>query len=115
LVVCGAGAPPLLDLVGARYAAHGVTLLRLIGLSSPFTALVVLYATLVWLEQRVWLLAGFQACAGALLLALALLLLRRLGLTGIGWAYFVTQVATAGAVTPFTVRRIQRGAFRRAR
>jgi O-antigen/teichoic acid export membrane protein len=114
MLVCVAGARPLLEIVGGRYAAYGVTLLRLIGLSSPFTAMVVLYSTLVWLDQRVWLLAGFQACAGALLLVLVLLLLPRLGLTAVGWAYLVTQAATAAVVTPFAVRHIGRGEFRRA-
>ena len=114
VIVCVAGARPLLGLVGARYAAHGVTLLRLIGLSCPFTALVILYSTLAWLDQKVWLLAAFQACAGALLMVAALLLLPRLGLTGIGWAYLGTQAAAAVAVTPFTVRRVRHGEFRRA-
>jgi O-antigen/teichoic acid export membrane protein len=114
LVVCVAGARPLMDVVGSQYVALGVPLLRLIGLSAPFTALVIIYATLVWLDQRVWLLAGFQACAGALLLGAALVLLPRLGLTAIGWAYLGTQAALAAAVTPFTVRHIRRAEFRRA-
>jgi O-antigen/teichoic acid export membrane protein len=114
LVVCVAGARPLMDVVGSQYVAQGVPLLRLIGLSAPFTALVIIYATLVWLDQRVWLLAGFQACAGALLLGAVLVLLPRLGLTAIGWAYLGTQAALAAAVTPFTVRHIRRAEFRRA-
>ena len=114
MIVCVAGARPLMELVGAQYVALGVPLLRLIGLSAPFTALVVIYGTLVWLDQRVWLLAGFQACAGILLLAAALALLPKLGLTAVGWAYLGTQVALAAAVTPFTVRHIRRVEFGRA-
>jgi O-antigen/teichoic acid export membrane protein len=113
MVVCVAFARPLLEIVGGRYAANGVTLLRLIGLSSPFTAVVVLYSTLAWLDQRVWLLACLQACAGALLLALVLLLLPRLGITAVGLAYLVTQAATAALVTPFAVKRVGRREFRR--
>ena len=114
-VVCVAGARPLLSIVGGGYAAHGVTLLRLVGLSAPFTAVVVLYATLVWLEQRVWLLAGFQAAAGALLLAATLLLLPHAGLSAVGWAYLGTQAVTAAAVAPLVVRRIRSDEFRRPR
>jgi O-antigen/teichoic acid export membrane protein len=114
LVVCVAGARPLMDVVGSQYVAEGVPLLRLIGLSTPFTTLVIIYGTLTWLDQRVWLLAGFQACAGALLLAAVLLLLPRLGLTAVGWAYLGTQAALAAAVTPFTVRHIRRAEFGRA-
>jgi O-antigen/teichoic acid export membrane protein len=114
LIVCVAGARPLMELVGAQYVAEGVPLLRLIGLSAPFTALVVIYGTLVWLDQRVWLLAGFQAIAGILLLGLALALLPHLGLIAVGWAYLGTQAALAAAVTPFTVRHIRRAEFGRA-
>jgi O-antigen/teichoic acid export membrane protein len=114
MIVCVAGARPLIELVGAQYVAEGVPLLRLIGLSAPFSGLVVIYATLVWLDQRVWLLAGFQAVAGILLLGAALALLPKLGLTAVGWAYLVTQAALAAAVTPFTVRHIRRGEFGRA-
>jgi O-antigen/teichoic acid export membrane protein len=114
MIVCVAGARPLMEVVGAQYVADGVPLLRLVGLSAPFSAVVIIYATLVWLDQRVWLLAGFQAIAGILLLAAALLLLPKLGLTAVGWAYLGTQVALAAAVTPFTVRHIRRAEFRRA-
>jgi O-antigen/teichoic acid export membrane protein len=114
LIVCVAGARPLMELVGAQYVAEGVPLLRLIGLSAPFTAVVVVYGTLVWLDQRVWLLAGFQAIAGILLLGLALVLLPHLGLIAVGWAYLGTQAALAAAVAPFTVRHIRRGEFGRA-
>jgi hypothetical protein len=37
MIVCVAGARPLMELVGAQYVAEGVPLLRLIGLSAPFT------------------------------------------------------------------------------
>jgi O-antigen/teichoic acid export membrane protein len=114
MVVCVAGARPLMEVVGSQYIAQGVPLLRLIGLSTPFTALVIIYGTLVWLDQRVWLLVGFQACAGTLLLGSALVLLPRLGLTAVGWAYLGTQAALAAAVTPFTVRHIRRAEFGRA-
>ena len=114
LIVCVAGARPLMELVGPQYVAEGVPLLRLIGLSAPFTAVVVVYGTLVWLDQRVWLLAGFQAIAGILLLGLALVLLPHLGLIAVGWAYLGTQAALAAAVAPFTVRHIRRGEYGRA-
>jgi O-antigen/teichoic acid export membrane protein len=114
VIVCVAAARPLIGLVGAQYVAEGVPLLRLIGLSAPFTAVIVIYGTLVWLDQRVWLLAGFQAVAGILLLALVLALLPRLGLIAVGWAYLGTQAALAVAVAPFTVRHIRRAEFGRA-
>ena len=44
----------------------------------------------------------------------ALLLLPKLGLTAVGWAYLVTQAVLAAAVAPFTVRHIRRAEFGRA-
>ena len=114
MIICIAGARPLIELVGAQYVAEGVPLLRLVGLSAPFTAVIVIYGTLVWLDQRVWLLAGFQAVAGILLLVLALTLLPHLGLIAVGWAYLGTQAALAVTVTPFTVRHIRRAEFGRS-
>jgi O-antigen/teichoic acid export membrane protein len=113
MLVCVAGARPLLSIVGALYAAHGVTLLRLVGLSTPFTAMVVLYSTLVWLEQQVWLLAAFQAVSGALMLAVTLMLLPRIGLDAVGWAYLATQAAAAMTVAPLTLRLLRRAEFGR--
>jgi O-antigen/teichoic acid export membrane protein len=111
MLVCLAGARPLLELAGAGYAAHGVVLFRLIGLSVPFTALVVLYSTLVWLNKRIWLLAGFQAASGALMLVITIAALPRIGLNAVGWAYLATQAAAAAVVTPLSVRLIRRAEF----
>jgi O-antigen/teichoic acid export membrane protein len=51
LVVCVFAAGPLLSLAGPSYAAHGAELLRLIGCSAPFTALVALYCMLMWIDS----------------------------------------------------------------
>jgi O-antigen/teichoic acid export membrane protein len=115
LVVLVPGARLLLELAGPGYADHGVELLRLVGLSAPFTALVVLYCTLTWLDQRVWLLAGFQAVAGVLVLTLTVLLLPRAGLIAVGWAYLATQAVTAAGSVPFTLRWMRRAEFREVR
>jgi O-antigen/teichoic acid export membrane protein len=109
LVVCVLGARPLLALAGAGYAAHGAALLRLIGLSAPFGAVVALYSTLVWLDQRVWLLAGFLAVSGATLVASTLVLLPHLGLVAVGWANLGTQAAAAIVMGPLAARRLRQG------
>ena len=115
VVVCVLGARPLLEIVGARYASHGVGLLRLIGLSAPFSVLVVLFSALAWLDQRIWMLAAFQAAVGATLLAATVVLLPRAGLTGVGWAYFATQALAAAGAAPFTLRGMRRFELRGAR
>ncbi len=109
LVVCVFAAGPLLSLAGPSYAAHGTELLRLIGCSAPFTALVALYCMLMWIDQRVWLLAAFQATSGLALLAATLVLLPHLGLVAVGWASLGVQAVAAIATAPLTVRRMRTG------
>ncbi|MGH2884166.1 MAG: oligosaccharide flippase family protein [Solirubrobacteraceae bacterium] len=109
LAVCVFAAGPLLSLSGASYAAHGTELLRLIGCSAPFTALVALYCMLMWIDQRVWLLAAFQAAFGVALLAATLVLLPRLGLVAVGWANLGVQALAAIGTLPLTARRMRAG------
>lgn len=112
-LTCLLGARPLLELAGTRYAMHSVELLQLVGLSVPFSAVVVLYCTLAWLEQRVWLLAGFEAAVGTTVLSLALILLPRLGLNAVGWAYLITQMLGAVAAAPYLLRWMRRNRLAR--
>jgi O-antigen/teichoic acid export membrane protein len=114
-VVCALGARPLLEIVGPRYAMHSVELLQLVGVSAPFSAVVVLSCTLAWLEQRVWLLAGFQAVSGVTVLSFALILLPRIGLDAVGWAYLMTQIVSALVATPYLVRWIRANRLPRVR
>jgi O-antigen/teichoic acid export membrane protein len=107
LMVCVLGAHLLLALAGPGYAAHGAALLRLVGLSAPFAAVVALYSTLAWLDQRVWLLAALQAGSGILMLGTTLVLLPRLGLVAAGWANLGTLALAATVMAPLTVRRLR--------
>jgi hypothetical protein len=58
--------------------------------------------------------AAYLTLPWILLLAAVLVLLPRLGLTAVGWAYLATQAVLAAAVAPFTVRHIRRAEFARA-
>lgn len=113
--VCVLGAGPLLSLAGPGYAAHGAELLRLIGLSTPFAAVTAVYFSLVWLDQRVWALAGFQAVSGAAMLAGTMFLLPRVGLVAVGWANLGVQGAFALVAGVLTVRRLHHGLLVAAR
>ncbi|MHB1568489.1 MAG: polysaccharide biosynthesis protein [Solirubrobacteraceae bacterium] len=110
LAACVLLADPLLSLVGSRYAVHGASLLRLIGASMPFSAIVALYSTFVWLDQRVWLLAAIQAGSGIALLTLTLILLPAAGLTAPGWANLAVQGIEAAIMAPLAMRWIRRHA-----
>ena len=109
LLFCVVGASPLLRLAGAGYAAHGAALLRLIGCSAPFTAVVVTYEMLIWLDQRVWLLALIQGVTGLAIIGTTVLLLPQLGLLAAGWATLGVQAVAAVAMAPLAIQRIRRG------
>lgn len=109
LTVCVLGAHPLLELAGSRYAAHGSTLLRLVGLSVPFSTITAVYCTLAWLDRRVWWLALYQAISAAALLGTTLLLMPHLGLVAVGWANLGVQAAAAMVAGPLTVKRLRLG------
>jgi O-antigen/teichoic acid export membrane protein len=115
LVVCVFAAGPLLSLSGGSYAAHGTELLRLIGCSAPFAALVAFYCTLMWIDRRVWLLAGFQAAIGAATLGATLALLPHIGLVAVGWANLAVLAVAAIATAPLSARRIRTGVLVEAR
>ena len=106
LAVCVAGANPLLDLAGHIYTAHGAGLLRLVGLSVPFSAVVAMYCTLVWIDGRIWWLAAFQAASGATILGATLVLLPHLGVVAVGWANLGVQALAAAIAAPLAARRV---------
>lgn len=109
LLFCGLAADPLLRLAGDQYAAQGAELLRLIGLSMPFAAVAAVYRTLMWLDQRVWMLAALQAALGAAIVAGTVALLPSVGLAAAGWANLGVQVVGAALMGPLAVRRLRRG------
>jgi O-antigen/teichoic acid export membrane protein len=109
LLVCLFAAGPLLSIAGGAYAANGTRLLQLIGCSAPFSALVGLYCTWMWIDRRVWPLAAFQAACGVALLTTTVVLLPHLGLVAVGWANLGVQAAAALVTAPLTARRLQTG------
>ena len=109
LIVCVVFAHPLLSILGPGYAAHGTTLLRLIGLTAPFYAVVAVYSTLVWIDQRVWTLAALQLIGGATMIGVTLALIPSAGVAAPGWAYLGTEALLAACVAPLSVARVRRG------
>jgi O-antigen/teichoic acid export membrane protein len=109
LTVCLLAAGPILALAGSGYASHGTKLLRLIGLSAPFSAITAVYCTLVWLDQRVWALAVFQAVVGTALVGGSLVLLPQLGLAAVGWVNLVVQGTAGLAAATLIAARLHHG------
>jgi O-antigen/teichoic acid export membrane protein len=97
-------APELLRPLGAAYAAHGSTLLRLLALAMPFTSVIVLYGSLAWLAKRLWRLVAVELGGTVAFLGASVPLLHRFGLSGVGIGYLATQAAMAAILLPSVVR-----------
>ncbi len=109
-LVLAAAARPLLWALGDDYAAAGVTPLRLIGLTLPFTGVIVLYAGFAALEKRMWRMVAIQATAAAAFLAGTWFNLPDPGLggglTAPAAALLLAQACLGLAVLPGLVARI---------
>jgi O-antigen/teichoic acid export membrane protein len=100
VLACSLGGSLILRVAGADYAEHGSSLIRLLGLSAPFTAVIVVYSAFAWLEQRLWRLVAIQAGSGMLLIGVTFALLPQMGVVAVGWAYLAAQGIAATAMAP---------------
>ncbi len=101
-----AAAEPLLRLLGAGYAAQGTTGLRLIGLSLPFTGVIVLYAGFAAMEKRMGRMVLAQSAAAGAFLAATWFNLPHHGLVAPALAQLLTQATLALTLLPGLVTRI---------
>ena len=100
VVGCSGIGPTVLGVISHAYGAHGGPLLRLVGASAPFMMVTAVYISFTWLDQKVWLLTAIQAGWTGVMLVLSLVLVPRLGIMGVGWAYFISQVGAAVLMAP---------------
>ncbi|NNN19251.1 MAG: hypothetical protein HKL84_05285 [Acidimicrobiaceae bacterium] len=98
------GAPILLTLLSQRYAAHGTTLLRLIGLSFPFSAAISMYNASLWIKKRIWVLLGIRTLSSVGLLVLTWVLLSTLGVSAAGVAELTIYGVIALSVLPIWLK-----------
>jgi len=106
VVGCVVIGPLVLPLVGHGYSNHGVALLRLVGITAPFSLVSVLYQSFAWLDRRVWWLLAVQVGSSAMFFILSLVLLPRLGLVGVGWALLASRVGAAALMARPMLARI---------
>ncbi|MEU7617691.1 hypothetical protein AB0B27_16595 [Micromonospora rifamycinica] len=105
MVTLVAAATPLLGLLGPDYAANGADALRLIGLSLPFTGVVLLYAAFAMMEKRMWRMVLVQSIGAVICLGGTVLGLPRFGIAAPALALLVGQAVTAAVLVPGLVRR----------
>ncbi len=98
-------APYVLRIFGATYAEHGTTLLRLLLLALPGTAVTSFFTSFLWLERRMLAMTLRQLADAAVLLGTTLLLIGHFGLLAVGIASLVTEALQALIFLPGAIGR----------
>ena len=98
-------APYLLRIFGATYAEHGTTLLRLLLLALPGSAVTSFFTSFLWLERRMLVLTCRQLLDAAMFLGTTLLLMGHFGLLAVGIAALATEALQAVVFLPGAIGR----------
>jgi O-antigen/teichoic acid export membrane protein len=86
------GAPWLLSLLGGEYAEEGTSLLRLMAAALPFTIVHSMYIAVSRVKQQMGRVVVLQTLSAVIVVVLALVLVRPLGVDGVGVAYLCAEV-----------------------
>jgi O-antigen/teichoic acid export membrane protein len=103
-------APEYLRIFGASYSAHGATLMRLLLISIPGSAVMVFYSTFAWLDKRVWSMTLRNLAGSIVQIVVILILIKGHGIDAIGIAALVNSLFTLVIFLPASVRRYRRTA-----
>jgi O-antigen/teichoic acid export membrane protein len=105
-VAIGVGfAPEILRIFGEDYALHGTTLLRMLLLSLPGTAVASFYSAFAWLDRRVWRLAIRDLVSAVAYFAILLALIGHFGILAIGIASLITSGIQGVIFLPIAIKR----------
>ena len=89
------GAPFILRIVGRDYSTEGTWVLRLLALSVVPGMLTSVYVGLARVKNRAAAIMAVQVAFCVLVLTLSLILLRPLGITGVGVAFLASETVIA--------------------
>jgi O-antigen/teichoic acid export membrane protein len=99
-------APFILRIVGSAYATHTtITLLRMLLLSLPMSAVSIFYSAFAWLDRRVWWLALRDVISVAVFFGVLFSLIGHHGILAIGVASLVTSALQGIFFLPISIRR----------
>jgi O-antigen/teichoic acid export membrane protein len=97
-------APNLLSLFGAAYADGATNLLRLLSIAVLARIPLAVFGAVARVERRVGRIALLEGATTVAALTLALWLLPRHGIIGVGWALLIAQTVAALFVSPGLLR-----------
>jgi O-antigen/teichoic acid export membrane protein len=105
VVVGVAFAPQFLRIFGASYAASGTTLLRMLLLSAPLSAITIFYTGFAWIDKRVWWLSIRELIGTGVYFLVLFTFLSRDGILAIGYASLASAGLQGLFFLPFSVHR----------
>jgi O-antigen/teichoic acid export membrane protein len=98
-------APLILRIFGTTYATHSTTLLRMLLLSLPMSAVSIFYGAFAWLDRRVWWMSLRDLISGVIYFAVLFAMIGRHGILAIGYASLVTSALQGVFFLPVAIRR----------
>ena len=98
-------APEILRIFGESYATHGTTLLRMLLLALPGSAITAFYYSMAWLDRRVWWMAGRELVSSVIYFAIVLACIGHFGILSAGIAALVSSMLQGAFFLPISIRR----------
>ncbi len=98
-------APDILRIFGTTYAVHSTTLLRVLLLYLPGTAVTAFYSAFAWLDRRVWWLAGRELVSAAIYFSVLFALIGHIGILAVGFAAVIATGVQGLLFLPVSIRR----------
>jgi len=108
LVLTAGLGPLLLRLLSRDYADSGATLMRLVGFTLPFGAILALFTSSLWISHRLWLLAAVEVAETVLVIGLTYAFIDDVGIDAAGIATIATAALVGLLSLPFLVRWYRR-------
>jgi O-antigen/teichoic acid export membrane protein len=98
-------APWILQIFGHAYATSGTTLMRLLMLSLPGTAVTAFYSSFAWIDRRVWKLAVRDLVSAIVFFALIIIFIGHFGIVSVGIASVIQAALQLLFFVPPVARR----------
>jgi O-antigen/teichoic acid export membrane protein len=98
-------APDFLRIFGATYAEHGTTLLRMMLLALPGTAITDFYSCYAWLDRHVWWMTLRQTIAAVIYFTVLVTCIGHFGILAVGIASLVSSGIQGICFLPISIRR----------
>jgi O-antigen/teichoic acid export membrane protein len=95
----------ILRIFGPDYADRGTTLLRMMLLSLPLSAVPLFYSTFGWIDRRVWWMTIRNLVDSIIFFAVLFSLIGRYGIQSIGIGFLITSALQGMFFLPISIRR----------